>query len=399
VHPVSPSDVIGLTMLICKTMMSFLEMREHVINSSKADGGDEGLDLQLTGPKFLPSAFITDIEVFAGLFSLTMPFPEPERVKCFEKNVDVFEFAKKIDSSRCEVDMQALVLYIDDFYTACRVTNSLCRCAWEAIGLCMRPEYGDFGSLLSDSPTSLFDELRRFKTISIAWVSSSTLRQPKDFLLWLTRLNELRKLFVRYLTAKEERLRGLVEMCRIAKEVEKDIEKLESEYNKYLDNQGEEVGVFQDCLRTWGFVGGRGPLFIHSVPLVDVYRAWTSGFVSKVKASLECGNSIVIALMESLKENGGVMPPELAKRRERFWKWQKEAKKDVKPMNVPIKDLLCAFKSGDEAEFVFDKQMAFINLHEAITERIAGCWLNSSLYGGYKCIADAQRVYEGCVAM
>ncbi|ELQ76768.1 hypothetical protein THOM_0239, partial [Trachipleistophora hominis] len=387
VHPVSPSDVVGLTMLICKTMMGFMGLRERVTSSHMVGPEGHELDLGITGPKFRRDTFITDIEVFAGLFSLTMPFPEPERVKCFNKHIDRSLFVKKFDSSRCEVDMQALVLYIDDFYTACRVTSSLCKYALGFISLCMRPEYGDFGSILSDSPTSLFVELEKFKATGMGSAPACALREPSDFLLWYDRLCSLRALFVNYLTTRNGRFRGLVEMCRIAKEVEKDIEKLESEYNAYLDSQ---EGFVQDYFRTWGLVGGRGPLFIHSVPMIDVYQACTDKFKNKVNSLVARDDSPVVALMQNLRENGGVLPPDLVERRERFWEWQKKIKKEQKPMRVPINDLLLEFQSEDSGAFVFERQMTFMNLHQAIIERVARCWLNSSLYNDDQSMCNMQ---------
>ncbi|ELQ74520.1 hypothetical protein THOM_2564, partial [Trachipleistophora hominis] len=285
------------------------------------------------------------------------------------------------------VDMQALILYIDDFYRACRVTSSLCKYALDAVSLCMRPEYGDLGSVLSDSPTSLFVELEKLKAAGRGSTPACALRRPDEFIRWSERLSDLRRLFVGYLTTKSGRFRGVVEMCKIGKEVEEDIEKLEKEYNAYLDSQ---EGSFMSSLRSWGLVGGRKPLFIRSVPMVDVYMAWTEKFMEKVDSLMARGDSAIIALMQNLKENGGVLPPDLVERRKQFWEWRKRTKKDEKPLKVPIGNLLLDFRSGDSSALELERERTFMSIREAILERLLGCWLNSSLYGADRSLCNLQ---------
>ncbi|ELQ76073.1 hypothetical protein THOM_0957 [Trachipleistophora hominis] len=382
VHPVSPSDVVGLTMLICKTMMGFMQLWKHIDKAVKAGGQSYALDMSLAESKYRRSTLITEVKVFVELFSFTMPFPEPERVNRFKVHVDAMKFIKDRSLTEWEIDMQALVLYVDDFYTVCRVASNLCKCAFGAVSLCVRPEYDSFKRMLSDSPISLFNELEKLKVASRGTASACELKQPGEFIRWLGMLSRLRKAFVNYLMARSGRLRGVVEVCRVAKAVEKDIKELESEYNAYLDSQ---EGTIMSFLRSWNIIGEREPLFIEGILLRDVYKACEDKFVDSVESLRKKGNTDVVALMISLMESGGTYSLQLSRSREQFWEWREEVKKDKRSINVPLDNWICEFRLNYDSDFKsrdnqYEEEELFKYMYQTIAERVDKCWFNSTLY-------------------
>ncbi|ELQ76889.1 hypothetical protein THOM_0085 [Trachipleistophora hominis] len=370
-HLVSLSRIEDLTMLICKMMMEFMDLRNHVPGSgqpsAKFDALERELSMAFIGPR------VMDLESFANMFALTMPFPDPDIFSRFDGDIDPLQFTTMVSSSEYKVNLQALMWYIDDIYAVCRVMNTMCKYALGVFSLCVRPRYGDLGSVLSDPSTTPFREMDALR--ARASVPGRVYQQPADFISWIERLSALRKSLVHYLEFGG-RLEALTRVCRQARFAEAVIKKNVSDYNEYLDTL--EKDSAKGSHAQGALNSKRKPLFIHSVPLDDVYRDCPAEFERKIESLKEEGEPTVLLLMQNLKERGGVLPQELRARRAQFWTWLETRRHKTVAIDVGgLCDKICAHEMYLVTVFL---QAAFGRMRDSIDERLGKYWLKSSLY-------------------
>ncbi|ELQ76893.1 hypothetical protein THOM_0089 [Trachipleistophora hominis] len=281
---------------------------------------------------------------FVDIFSLTMLFPEPECFARFREQVDLSKLVKRIDPSRCEIDMQALAWYIEDMHSVARVVNSVCRYAFGVVSMCMRPEYNDLSAILPSLGAWSF-ESGDIETEKIS-LSESGDEQPASFNEWLERLSKLRKVIVDYLTI-HDRIRLFIKLCKQAKEIEKIIQNNESDYNSHLKSECNRANSFADLSTNNLYCRER--LFIHSMYLRDIYGSSPPRFPEKSEISGQGEPPDVLTPMLWLKKYG-VLPAELQKSRKQFWEWRE---KKVAATNIVVEmgGLIDAINAKESAEF------------------------------------------------
>ncbi|ELQ76886.1 hypothetical protein THOM_0082 [Trachipleistophora hominis] len=285
---------------------------------------------------------VLNVEEFVEIFSLSMPFPDPDHIRCFgvaacenyQKNSDLDIWTEKIATGGIAIYLHRYFKYIEEMYMMFRLLGTLKNYADENLSVCIKPRYGRFYDLLTDKSAKLREFYGEIKKKIERMKESGRLG-------YIHRCNQRiaghRKALGMYLR-EHDRLAQLVKFCEKAKEIEREILRNEEEYNAQLDDP--TLGIADAS-------GGvkRGSLFINSVQLdgicqLDVNPTATELYTGSAKTE-------ILGMMRRTAKFGS-LPADLKERRQRFWAWRK---RNVTDDIVIQMESLCnclKAKNGDE---------------------------------------------------